>query len=75
MSGPVWKILRMPGACDSCGEKFDELLAVGTVVDFEFRPDFAFCRACYDRYQGRHDELDPRAVAQQQVPPVVSRPT
>jgi hypothetical protein len=75
MSGPVWKVLRYAGACDSCGEKFDQLFAVGTVVDFEFRPDFSFCAACYERYKGRHDELDPKAVAEQQVPPVVSRPT
>ena len=75
MSGPVWKKLRRPGACDSCGEKVDELLAVGTVVDFAFRPDFAFCPVCYERYKGRHDELDPKAVAEQKVPPLVSRPT
>ncbi len=74
MSGPVWKLLRTPGACDSCGESANELLSVGTVVDYAFRPDFRFCRACYDRYEGRHDELHPKAVAEQQLPPVISRP-
>ena len=75
MSGPVWKRLRLEGACDSCGEKTSELLAVGTVVDFSFRPDFRYCAACYARYGGRHDELHPRAVAEQRNPPVISRPS
>jgi len=75
MSGPVWKVLHRPGTCDSCGEKFEKLLAVGTMVDYAFRTDSAFCQACYDRYRGHHDELDPRAVAEQRNPPVVSRPT
>ena len=57
----------MTGSCDSCGEGADELLAVGTVVDYAFRPDYRFCRACYDRYEGRHDELHPKAVAEQQA--------
>lgn len=74
MSGPVWKILRTPGTCDSCGEDAAELLAVGTVVDFSFHADSRFCRVCYERYRGRHDELDPKAVSEQQAPPLVSRP-
>lgn len=75
MSGPVWKLLRLPGTCDACGENADELMAVGTVVDFAFRPDSRFCRSCYERYKGRHDDLDQKAVAEQKYPPVVSRPT
>ena len=74
MSGPVWKRLKLTGPCDSCGETVDELLAVGTVVDFEFRPDSRFCHVCYDRYQGHRDELDPSAVADQQKPRLISRP-
>ncbi len=74
MSGPVWKILRTPGTCDVCGEDVPELYAVGTVVDYAFTPDSRFCRVCYDRYRERHDELDPRAVAEQRTPPFVSRP-
>lgn len=74
MSGPVWKLLRTPGVCDSCGESVPELLSVGTVVDYAFRPDYRFCRTCYDRYGGRHDDLDPKAVAEQQLPPLISRP-
>lgn len=74
MSGPVWKRLRAKGTCDSCGETSDTLLAVGTVADFAFRPDSKFCPACYERYRGRHDELDPKAVAEQKLPPVISRP-
>ncbi|MBK9968462.1 MAG: hypothetical protein IPP07_27815 [Holophagales bacterium] len=74
MSGPVWKLLKMPGTCDSCGENATELLSVGTVVDYAFRPDYRFCRSCYDRYEGRHDELHPKAVREQQLPPLVSRP-
>ena len=74
MSGPVWKLLRLEGPCDSCGEKVPELLAVGTVVDFTFRTDSRFCRECYERYKGHRDELDPRAVDEQQFPPLVSRP-
>lgn len=74
MSGPVWKLLKLTGPCDSCGEKVDELLAVGTVVDFEFRPDSRFCRVCYERYKGHRDELDPEAVADQQKPRLISRP-
>jgi hypothetical protein len=74
MSGPVWKLLRTPGACDSCGESVSELLAVGTLVDYAFRPDYRFCRPCYDRYDGRHDELHPKAVAEQRAPALVSRP-
>lgn len=75
MSGPVWKRLRLEGTCDSCGETLAELLAVGTVVDFTFRPDFRYCPACYERYRGRHDELHPKAVAEAQDPPLISRPT
>jgi len=75
MSGPVWKRLRLEGTCDACGAASRELLAVGTVVDFCFRPDFRFCPACYERYRGRHDELHPQAVAEQQDPPVISRPS
>lgn len=75
MSGPVWKRLRLEGTCDSCGETSAELLAVGTVVDFIFRPEFRYCPACYERYRGRHDELHPRAVAESQDPPLISRPT
>lgn len=75
MSGPVWKILRLEGTCDSCGEKAPELLAVGTVVDFAFRPDSRFCHVCYERYKGHRDELDPRAVAEQKIPPFLSRPS
>ena len=74
MSGPVWKRLRLEGTCDSCGEKANELLAVGIVVDFAFRPDFRYCPACYRRYGGRHDELDPQAVAEQRAPSLISRP-
>ncbi len=74
MSGPVWKLLKKSGTCDSCGESAAELLAVGTVVDYAFRPDYRFCRTCYDRYAGRRDELDPKAVAEQRVPPLLSRP-
>ena len=74
MSGPVWKLLRTPGACDSCGESAPELLSVGTVVDYAFRPDYRFCRTCYDRYEGRRDDLHPKAVAEQRLPPLVSRP-
>lgn len=75
MSGPVWKRLRLEGTCDACGETVKELLAVGTVVDFTFRPDFRYCPACYERYRGRHDELHPQAVAEQQNPPLLSRPS
>ncbi len=75
MSGPVWKRLRLERTCDSCGETFQELYAVGTVVDFAFRPDFRYCATCYERYRGRHDELHPQAVAEQRVPPFLSRPT
>ncbi len=74
MSGPVWKLLRLPGTCDACGEKADELLAVGIVVDFAFRPDSRFCRSCYERYKGHHDAPAQKAVAEQKVPPVLSRP-
>jgi hypothetical protein len=74
MSGPVWKRLRLEGTCDSCGERVRELLAVGIVVDFSFHPDFRYCPACYGKYAGRHDELDPRAVAEQQAPSLISRP-
>jgi hypothetical protein len=74
MSGPVWKLLRTPGVCDSCGESASELLAVGTLVDYAFRPDYRFCRPCYDRYDGRHDELHPKAVAEQRAPALISRP-
>lgn len=75
MSGPVWKLLHLPGTCDSCGDAADELLAVGIVVDFAFRPDFRYCRPCYDRYGGRHDELHPQAVAEQRAPKLLSRPS
>ena len=74
MSGPVWKLLKTLGTCDSCGENAPELLAVGTVVDFAFRPDSRFCRTCYDRYAGRHDELHQKAVDEQRAPALVSRP-
>ena len=74
MSGPVWKRLKTEGPCDACGTAVPELLAVGTVVDFSFRPDSRFCSSCYERYKGRHDELDPRAVADQKRPPLISRP-
>lgn len=74
MSGPVWKILRSPGTCDVCGEEAQELLAVGTVSDFEFRPRQRYCKVCYDRYRERHAELDPKSVAEQRVPPLISRP-
>ena len=74
MSGPVWKVVRISGPCDSCGETVPERFGVGTVVDFEFRPDSMFCAVCYERYKGHRDELDPKAVAEQRVPPLVSRP-
>jgi hypothetical protein len=74
MSGPVWKRLRLEGTCDSCGEKSNELLAVGIVVDFAFRTDFAFCPVCYEKYHGRYDELDPKAVADAKAPPLISIP-
>jgi len=67
--------MRLEGVCDSCGEKVPELLAVGTVVDFAFRPDSSFCRVCYERYKGRRDELDQRANDEEQLPPLVSRPS
>ena len=67
------KLAESLGATDLVNAK--DVDAVGTVVDYEFRPDFAFCRPCYDRYKGHHDELDPKAVAEQRVPPIVSRPT
>ena len=66
--------MRTPGTCDVCGEEVVQHFAVGTVVDFSFTPDSRFCPACYERYRGRHDELDPKAVAEQQAPPLVSRP-
>jgi hypothetical protein len=74
MSGPVWKRLRLKGTCDSCGESAEELFAVGTVVDFAFTPDSRYCATCYARYAGRYDELDPKAVDEQQAPPAISRP-
>ncbi len=75
MSGPVWKRLRLKGTCDSCGETVPEVLAVGTVVDFRFLPDFRFCPACYDHYRGRYEDLDPKAVSEQRNPPLLSRPS
>lgn len=74
MSGPVWKRLHQKGACDSCGETCDERYAVGTVFDFSFRPDAAYCASCYARYRGRADELDPDAVDHLQAPRTLSRP-
>jgi hypothetical protein len=74
MSGPVWKRLHQKGACDSCGVTCDELFAVGTVTDFSFRPDAAWCPSCYARYAGRADELNPDAVARMQEPRTLSRP-
>lgn len=74
MSGPVWKRLRLRGTCDACGETCDELFASGTVVDFKFTPDSRYCASCYARYTGRYDELNPKAVAEQQNPPALSRP-
>ena len=74
MSGPIWKRLRLEGTCDSCGEKASELLAVGILVDFAFRPNFRFCATCYEKYHGRHDELDPEAAAEQQRPRLISIP-
>ena len=75
MSGPVWKLLKLAGPCDACGETAEELLSVGTVVDFEFRPEYRYCRGCYERYKGHRDELHPKAVAEQRAPGVISRPT
>ena len=75
MSGPVWKRLHQKGVCDSCGGTFDERFAVGTVYDFTFRPDAAYCATCYQRWSGRADELDPDAVDHMQVPRTLSRPT
>ena len=74
MSGPIWKRLRLEGTCDSCGEKASELLAVGILVDFAFRPNFRFCATCYEKYHGRRDELDPAAAAEQQRPRLISIP-
>jgi hypothetical protein len=74
MSGPVWKRLHQKGACDSCGETFDERYAVGTVFDFTFRPDSTYCPTCYARYKGRADELNPDAVSHIQEPRTLSRP-
>ena len=74
MSGPVWKRLRLKGTCDACGETCDELFASGTVVDFAFTPDSRYCASCYTRYAGRYDELNPKAVDEQQNPPALSRP-
>jgi hypothetical protein len=74
MSGPVWKLLRLEGPCDSCGETASERFAVGILVDFAFRPDFTFCPACYRRYRGRYEELDPQAVADAKAPPLISLP-
>ncbi|MGA7991066.1 MAG: hypothetical protein WCC53_06505 [Thermoanaerobaculia bacterium] len=74
MSGPVWKRLHQKGACDSCGETCDERYAVGTVTDFSFRPDAAYCPSCYARYAGRADELNPDAVDHMQAPRTLSRP-
>ncbi len=67
--------MRTSGICDCCGEPANQLLAVGTVSDFVFRPDFNYCETCYDRYKGRHDELHPQAVQEQRVPPQISRPS
>ena len=33
------KLMKATGTCDSCGEGVSELLSVGTVVDFAFRPE------------------------------------
>lgn len=74
MSGPVWKLLKVPGTCSACGESAPELLSVGTLVDFEFRPDSSFCAACYERYKGHRDELDQKAVAEMRAPAALSRP-
>lgn len=74
MSGPVWKRLHQKGACDACGQTCDERYAVGTVTDFSFRPDAAWCPSCYARYAGRADELSPDAVARMQDPRTLSRP-
>ena len=67
--------LRQKGTCDSCGETCEERYAVGTVVDFAFRPDAAYCPSCYERYRGRTDEVDPAAVDDMQLPRVLSRPS
>ena len=74
MSGPVWKRLRLKGTCDACGETCDELLASGTVSDFAFTPDSRYCLSCYDALRGPVRRAEPRAVDEQQAPPVISRP-
>ncbi len=61
------------GACDSCGETFDELYAVGTVFDFTFRPDSASADLLRP-LRGPADELNPDAVGQMQAPRTLSRP-
>ena len=44
------------------------------MVDFKFTPDSRYCASCYARYAGRYDELNPKAVSEQQNPPGISRP-
>lgn len=75
MSGPVWKRLRTRGTCDVTGETCEELMAVGTVVDFVFYPELKLGPEAYERYKGHYDELVPRIVDEQKTPPRISRPS
>ncbi len=74
MSGPVWKRLKMKGTCQVTGEESDELFAVGTVSDFVFFPTLVMGREAYERYKGHYDHLDLKALTEQKVPSVISRP-
>ncbi|MEO8348714.1 MAG: hypothetical protein ABI610_07365 [Acidobacteriota bacterium] len=50
--GPVWRLIRgEKDVCHRCGREIVDFPAVGTVVDFRFRPEQKYCWDCYNYLQ------------------------
>ena len=61
--GPVWKLVKgVKDACSQCGVEIVDFPAVGTVVDYQFRPTEIFCWDCYRYNTAFLDEIDPRDI-------------
>jgi hypothetical protein len=58
--GPVWRLIRgEKDSCHRCGKEIVDYPAMGTVVDFQFRPQEKYCWDCYRYIQPFVDEIGP----------------
>jgi hypothetical protein len=71
--GPVWRLIRgEKDVCHRCGREVVYFPAVGTVVDFRFRPEQKYCWDCYNYLQPFIEDLGTDSPYQPVTKPAIT---